>query len=379
MDVLIHIGSAKTGSSTVQRMLARNANLLLRKHGIATVVNDTTLLDCARGKNATLTLPSGASRLIYSDERLLSRIASAGEAARVIEMIAGRADRIGILCYVRRQDEFVVSSYVTRLLAGETSTFERIPRRPALDLRRQLSFWEEAAGTANVAVRRYGCEYLLNRNIIDDFVEAAGLEKARLRHLYNANVSPTTDILELQRRVNLELSSVPQRRFIVKSLLQVEGRGQKLGMSRRDRKTIDEVCREGDDAIARRFLAEPRLFTHDYPDDEARQPSLTMNELYRIVCDFAALFGKTVAHPGPQRDRAAMRWAAGTLLELSSGQNAHEPEAQAVPKGRSAFWQQAAPAVRSSLAGIVRRLPWSTLALALCQGSDILDAIGVLC
>ena len=153
----------------------------------------------------------------------------------------------------------------------------------------------------------------------------------------------------------------------------------KLGMSRGDRQTIDRLCREGEDAIARTYLGEPRLFTHAFPDDEARQPSLTMSELYRIVCDFAALFGKTVAHPGPQRDGAAMRWATGTLVALASENNRCEGEAQAVPHARGAFWHQAAPAFRSSLAGLVRRLPWSTLALALCQGSDILDAIGSLC
>lgn len=154
---VIHVGTEKTGTTSLQSVLAENRDWL-RGHGIlfpksAGKVNHTRLVACAEDDRVTDNIKAHimASRkesegqmrknlraslkrelssgepwhtLVLSSELIHSRLHTKSEIKRLISFIADSVDQISILAILRRQDQLAVSRFSTAIRAGHAGFYD---------------------------------------------------------------------------------------------------------------------------------------------------------------------------------------------------------------------------------------------------------------
>jgi hypothetical protein len=181
---ILHIGTEKTGTTTLQHFLSTNRKELAARGFLyprfCGAVNHTGLavfaLDPARRdpieepfgvrseadvapfrarlrEAARLELADGATA-IFSNEHCHSRLTHVGEVACLKALLDEFFDDVQICVYLRRQDQLAVSSYSTHLKAGGVSR-NILPRTSAEDpyfnYDKSLSLWESAFGAAGIS------------------------------------------------------------------------------------------------------------------------------------------------------------------------------------------------------------------------------------
>lgn len=205
---ILHIGTEKTGTTTLQVFLKTNRERLLEKGFVyprfCGEVNQTGLAafamnderqdplrqalgirgpgdmhDFRRRFRAAAALELGEGRTaIFCNEHCHSRLKMAAEIARLRDFLGAFFDRISVTVYLRRQDQLALSLYTTRLKSGGTEP-ELFPRTNADDLffnyNRSLRLWEDVFGRENVTVRLFGRDALVGGSIVADFLSVWGI------------------------------------------------------------------------------------------------------------------------------------------------------------------------------------------------------------
>lgn len=234
MKLILHIGTAKTGTTALQHFLCVNAKKL-REHGIhyATPPNEfnfnsitNTLLLTGLDKFRTFFLNQlkvaerdGAHTIIASSESLYS-ISALLEERNLIEQLRASIPaevECRVLCYVRRPDHCLESLYnqnvkrgvigagllgdQTRqvsLFTGDVIDFLKIIEG-MLDYHRCLSIWREVFGSSACSVRAYEAAL---PNLIEDFVrhvlDREDISSFTQLHL-RSNERISRDVLEYKR------------------------------------------------------------------------------------------------------------------------------------------------------------------------------------
>lgn len=209
---LLHIGTEKTGSTSIQKFLYANRRRLaqagyLYPHS-AGLMSNTRLVVYAkdepeadlvpRGLDATdadaladwktrfvvehcaEVLPflgrRGDATLVYSSEHLQSRLTTREEIERVARLMRALVDEVRIVVWLRRQDRFALSAHGTAVRAGNPNpfSFERIGGTgPYYDYRRLLENWAAAFGEEALTVRVFERARLAKGDVVEDFREHA--------------------------------------------------------------------------------------------------------------------------------------------------------------------------------------------------------------
>ncbi|MBV1799428.1 hypothetical protein [Siccirubricoccus sp. G192] len=211
---IIHIGTAKTGSTSIQRMLAANRAVLLH-HGfaypaspgeknhfrLAIYAGSSAQVDkmarvtgeagdaawVAERLEADLAaemaaLPESVHTVIFSNEHCYRKVDTPAAARRLKALLAPHFDRFTVIAYLRRQDELAVSLYSTRMRSGSSDTDLLPPlegrRRNAqrFDWALMLDRWAEAFGPEAVAPRRFLREAFPGGDLLRDFQAACGMD-----------------------------------------------------------------------------------------------------------------------------------------------------------------------------------------------------------
>lgn len=238
---ILHIGTGKTGSTTIQNLLAANRDRLMAQ-GFAYPVspghrNHLLLAVFASDERRAVrmlritaqtgspgfqrerlavdlgaelaALPDAVHTVIFSSEHLANQVASMADAARLKALLDTWFDDYRILVYLRRQDEYEVSLYSTLLRAGQTGTAILPPADGARVLDRHdwiglLDRWGAAFGRAALLPRIFDRGAFVDGDLLADMRAACGLaplpvpeEEATL------NPSLTAPAQEFLRRLNL--------------------------------------------------------------------------------------------------------------------------------------------------------------------------------
>ena len=305
-ELILHIGLWKTGTTSIQRIMAARREALAAlgvhyprapghaNHQLlpAAFVPVERLRDFhpdtwegmapaariarfhAEFGAEVAALPATTRQVVISAEQLSGLLLTTEEVAALHAMLAQRFGRIRVLAYLRRQDSHYASSYAQRLRVGDL----RAPRFPhggpaelgEYDYATILDRWACVFGEAAMEPRIYEPGSLLNGDVVDDFLAHCGiaLEVPREDPLRWSNPSLAPEAIELVRAMGAHLARVPGgldggsplwRRFVQAAGNVLPGHGWKPTPA----EAADFLSRFGDsnEAVRRRwFPGRPVLF-----------------------------------------------------------------------------------------------------------------------
>ena len=216
MTAYLHIGTAKTGTTTIQHFFSGNRPALKAQgylyprclgainHELAAVYGAdfhrrftpgkapgaTTpealdaLRDELRGALAAEIAEAGCPHLLISNEHLFQKVRDAAEAERIKEMLGPLAGDVRIVVYLRRQDEFAASEFCERVRMGYDGTLERYlaagRTRELLDYERNLRGWIDVFGTGRITLRVFDRDRLEGGDTLVDLCKLIGLDLGRV-------------------------------------------------------------------------------------------------------------------------------------------------------------------------------------------------------
>lgn len=343
VDLVLHIGSGKTGSSSIQYLLGTN-RAVLAEHGWlyprvpsnnrhrharfgAFVQPDERLVRAAAAQGEGQVSPgrfrrqlerellteirdSGLSRVLLSDEALYG---SSDEALERLRRFTDRAARhVRLVVYLRRQDDHLISRYQQVVKMGETrrllERMRQVDFSGPYDYHARLTAWRRALEPADFVVRRFEPARFAGGSLYQDFLDAAGLEvrASDLHAVTLQNESLDADSVEFLRILNLhrveDQGATPGRinnRKVVRRLSASSG-GPVLTLPERQLDDFMATWAASNAAVAREFLGEPdgQLF-----DSARRTSGVTTDQVLEParVDDFVALLEL------PDRARARLR------------------------------------------------------------------------
>jgi hypothetical protein len=249
-DLVLHIGSGKTGTSSIQTFLHQNrANLAdlgilyprspgnTRHNRLGLYVQTDDVLHRSRGwRRERFSSPrafrrafrrrlfgeinaSGLSRVLLSDEALYG---SPDQALRRLNRFVDRiAGSLRLVVYLRRQDDHLVSRYQQVVKMGETRRLaEQTPQAGApqrgtswaahqgsrtYDYYDRLRTWERLLQPDEFVVRRFERDRFVDGSLHQDFLDAAGVDAraSRMEHSRPWNESMDAESVEFLRILNM--------------------------------------------------------------------------------------------------------------------------------------------------------------------------------
>lgn len=272
--LVLHIGFPRTGSTAIQTYLNKTRGLYASEHGVRLSGRwNVQLRDYALGEGSELEILSAAQgrpgTFVVSHEAI--SVKARPEAVQALKAaLEPHFSDIKFVCYVRRQDEVLISSYGLQVMFGATRPIEDFFdfRDPAYTYHERLRVISNVFGDDRIIVRRYGRPYFRNGDLIDDFCDAAGIP-ALPQGRQQANATYSAEALEFFRQVNLRAPAPVKKRSIVKYFngVQVPDPGRRLGLEQAVRGKIIARYADENRACAQRYLGDEALFSHDVPDD----------------------------------------------------------------------------------------------------------------
>jgi hypothetical protein len=258
----LHIGSGKTGTSSIQSFLHHNREHLAdlgilyplspgitRHNRLGLFIRPDDALDgtpswqresfsspqafrrAFRRRLFTEIEQSGLSRVVLSDEGLYG---SPDEALRRLSKFTNRiAGSLRLVVYLRRQDDHLVSRYQqvvkvgeTRRLGDPTPQVDR-PRRSSswasrqgsgtYDYYERLRTWESLLGPDRFVVRRFEPDRFVDGSLYQDFLDAAGIDACaeQMKPGEPRNESLDAESVEFLRILNILRSENPDSAALV--------------------------------------------------------------------------------------------------------------------------------------------------------------------
>jgi len=244
LKAIVHIGTEKTGTTSIQKYLYINReklrtagyhflqsagetnNRALPAYCIADEKFDdffqergiTTLEEKEQFKQTFIkqfeaeleNLPKNVHTVVVSSEHFHSRIRTEKEMDKVYNLLSGYFDEIKIICYLREQVPTCISYYSTHLKNGGTQSFAKFlelcrPQNDYYNYSAMLANWERCFGFESLDISLFSEDHFLNRNLLDDFT--AKIDSALIGNLdknvvlANQSLRPAGQVLA--RIVNL--------------------------------------------------------------------------------------------------------------------------------------------------------------------------------
>lgn len=332
MRCILHIGTEKTGTTTLQRFLHLNRQRLGRRgllvptaagfenqSGLAVASyredrrDDLTTqwqigADRAihrfridlRDRLAAEVAAGGCQTLVCTSEHLQSRLTAAEEVASLrlfLEAIGARA--VEVVVYLRRPAEILNSLCSTLFSNGHHMPAPPGPDHHYLhnlcDHRGTIERWSEAFGRDALRPRIYGPKTLVGGSILDDFAAATGIDTAGLVRPASANRGLSAIAAEVLHRVNVQMATrspakpISPSRDIVAAVDAVYGQGPAYALPAEAWDRYDEAFAESDEWVRRAFFPERDSLWEDAARPAVGGCGLTGDRLDRIAEQLAEI------------------------------------------------------------------------------------------
>lgn len=239
MKAVLHIGTEKTGSTSIQRLLRRN-RAALRDRGYLTApslgggsqigLGVVALADAPLRKvHRKLGLSSAeevaeyrrrlsrrlrsltkeeSATLLLTCEQLSFLVDDEGKVQRLVSWLAECDVEVSVLVYLRRQDGLLASSYQQEVKSGYRAPFRVPPEDIAgetskYDYWSMLQRWASVLGPERVTPRIFDRESLVGGDVVIDYLEQVGIhdrDGLEMPDVYNPSMS--ADAVEFLRLMN---------------------------------------------------------------------------------------------------------------------------------------------------------------------------------
>ncbi|HEX4078929.1 MAG TPA: hypothetical protein VHX61_08670 [Rhizomicrobium sp.] len=287
----LHIGTGKTGITTIQHYLARNRNALLAQgylypvapgrgnhHALTAYALEDRKVDETR-KRLGLVDPgrlaafrrdfpdalqveaarSAASNLILSNEVLSVRLRTPAEVERIKSLCDRIAASTKVIVYLRNQVDFMVGIYTTSVTGGNAKDFELAWMRIA-DYAAMLARWSAVFGRENIIVRRYDKSCLQGGDVRSDFAQQLGLDASRLMVTRDLNRSLDTESIAFLRAFNARVPTalaeqIAPVRYAIAAVLGKRRGGTRFAIPRELAARIEDSFEESNAQVAMEYFS----------------------------------------------------------------------------------------------------------------------------
>ncbi len=237
MKLYLHIGTEKTGTTSVQKFFRVNrdqlaeqailypvtpgnqkhqrlavAALNLSKLGEMRKMFGIKTHDEARKYRDDMVRNLAAEfsarpykTVVISSEHLSSRVLDDDEVRWLKDFLSPFFEEITIILYIRRQDDFLLSTYSTSIKSGVTDMLG-MPTEQLIEARYNhwatLSRWAQVFGRDRIICRKFERSAMVGGDIVDDFLAIAGIDSSGFERPENVNESLDAESLEFLRLFN---------------------------------------------------------------------------------------------------------------------------------------------------------------------------------
>ena len=337
MKAIIHIGTPKTGTTTIQRFLAQNRSLLKNKGLYLPKTKDERSCYYEELFAATVIPDSWHPILSYIGHYIGSRVfgkdftekdqenlwksirydietnckknetvlfscenyshQTKSEVARLKDLLNSLFDEVTVVCYLRRQPEYIVSFYQTLTRTGMHLNFLDYVSQPEehsiLAYHNIVERWS-VFGKEKIKVRVFDTHEFCSNDLLNDFAYTIGIDLTGLERTGKKNSSLSSAEVEFLRLLNFHIPPMctpwqlnPEHKLIRRSIEAVTQKDQQgYHLTRSEAQHILDTCRQGNDWIAREYLGREKLFSEDvsmYPEEVASPHGLTLERCAEIT------------------------------------------------------------------------------------------------
>jgi hypothetical protein len=335
----LHIGTQKTGTTTVQNMCKRNRDLLagrgLYYPSAPGEGNHVGLMLYAveRGKNLSLrtmiglrspeeveafnaTLmqrlqdeiaASGCSRVLLSNEHLSSHVTKAKDVRNLVADLRRICPEIRVVIYLRPQYELVLSAYSEAVKSGRAKPMnvELNEDTHFYNYDMMLSLWEMAVGIENIRVRLFHRDEFAEGSLITDFFRTIDMEVPESLELPGPlNRSFDAYTLEFARIANAvtprEDRGVGPWLLHLQNALERISSGPKFTAGGPELAELDRTFAASNAEVARRYFPERNgvLFAPFNELERPSSPPLTTRKVVELTIE---LWREATERKGPRR------------------------------------------------------------------------------
>ena len=330
-QLYLHIGTEKTGTTSIQGFLKAN-RALLREKGIlyptapgnrnhtglaVAAIHEKTMrslrkvtgvrtpedVEAFRSKlieNLGAELASSdCHTAIMSGEHCSSNLVQDSEVAWLHDMLSRFFEKITVVVYIRRQDDYLLSTYSTTIKSGRTRPL-MIPTGPRVERRYNhaalLSRWAKVFGREAIICRKFEKTSLLDGNVIRDFLDAVGISQdLPFEWPEVANESLDANTLEFLRLFNNHIPRFVEREVnatrgnLVKLLNEISA-GPLATLSNEELADFMSQFRESNREVAREYFGgelagsdDPLFAPRADTRERTLQPVLTVERAVEIA------------------------------------------------------------------------------------------------
>lgn len=305
--IFLHIGLEKTGTTSIQRFLQKNRDALRAKdylyprnlapggggsqHAVvAYAQNDDKIDDTRMHWEATdpqsikrfrnrldnnfipRLVEAKCNNIIISSEHLSSRLKTREELERLRELLGPIASDIHVYVYLRRQDDFFLSSYSTYVKSGDSRRFDQVAQPQSetsrYDYLMLLDLWADVFGEDKIFANLFDRRYLHDGDVVSDFLTKIGITDMD-SYIFPPRANEMLDYytLEFLRLMNPSVPAVIDGKLTdlrggLGKLLEAFADKPKPALPQRFAEEIMNFFRDSNDEVARKYFPDldERLF-----------------------------------------------------------------------------------------------------------------------
>ena len=326
--IYLHIGTEKTGTTSIQNSLAATRKTLSKAGllypeslGKTNHVNFYAAAAPARADDEiTAQLHASAPdahaafrkatqagllrevaktsprKIVISNEHCSSRLTTIEEIETLRDFLAPLDRPVRVVIYLRRQDDFLVSSYSTDVKTGRTEPFalpEGEEMRRRYDYAALIDRWAAVFGTEAMVLRRFGGSFIPRGALMKDFMTAIGEAAVDVPELPVQNPSLGVDANAFLLQFNTlvprnteEMRFNPRRGNVADMLERLED--TPFDISTAERRAFMDRLQHSNETVRVRFFpeAEPGALFPPVEDDHVdTRVALDLDRAMRIAAE----------------------------------------------------------------------------------------------
>ncbi len=226
--LILHIGTEKTGTTSIQESLFHNKELLMECEKVYFMQSigdkNNRLLPAAfmsidkkddffikseiddtfsrtkfkenvinSFKKEYENIPDDVNAVIISSEHFQSRLDTISEIKELSDFLSEYFYEVKIVCYIRDMYSYFLSSYSTEIKAGRIMSIEEYllqcnSGNLFFNHYLMLEMWSEVFGVSNIVVRDFSKYKLKNKDVVDDFYNVISMSDSFLKNEHRLNL-----------------------------------------------------------------------------------------------------------------------------------------------------------------------------------------------